>query len=146
MNTIIVTIAAYLAIFPNAHINRQDINCMARAVYHEARGEPIEGQSAVAHVILNRVRSPQYPNTICKVVYQPHQFTGLFPNMLPKDQAAWRKAIEISIMVRQGDIEDNTHGAMWYYAPSKVKTPAWALKLEKSATVNNHSFYKLASK
>lgn len=141
MKTVIAIIAAYNSFDPAAIINRQDIHCMARAVYHEARGEPNAGQSAVAHVILNRARAAQWPASICGVVYQPGQFSGLVRGLKPEDGKAWRKAIEISVMAYTGATGDPTRGALWYYAPAKVPAPYWASGLVKVADIGGHRFY-----
>lgn len=145
MNTLIAIIAAYLAIHPHADINRKDINCMARAVYHEARGEPNAGQSAVAHVILNRVADQKnghyHPDTICGVVYAPGQFTDLKPDMVIEDKDAWRKAVALSILAYMGDTEDPTKGALWYFNPDKVKKPDFLKPRKKATRLGNHVFY-----
>src|SRR5512139_4045578 len=54
-----------------------ETECLAAVIYHEARGESLKGQLAVGQVVLNRAESKYFPNNICKVAFQPHQFTGL---------------------------------------------------------------------
>jgi len=142
MQALIAILAAYLAINPGAQLPRKDINCLARAVYHEARGEPSIGQSAVAHVILNREASSAYPNDICEVIYQPYQFTNLYPHTRVPDGKSWSRAVEISTMVYAGDILDPTYGALYYYAPAKIEKPYWMASMTKTISLNNHDFYK----
>ena len=59
----------------SADLSEDDLECLVRNVYHECRGESLIGQAAVAHVTLNRVRSPAYPDTVCGVVWQSGQFS-----------------------------------------------------------------------
>ena len=73
--------------------------CLALAVYHEARGEPLIGQKAVAEVVMNRVASDRFPDTICGVVMQPKQFSFVSTNGwagIPTDPDVWADAVNIS--------------------------------------------------
>src|SRR4030095_3207335 len=76
-----------------------ELACLAGAVYFEARGEPIEGQLAVAEVVLNRAASGEYPSSICEVVMQPAQFSfvrdGRFP-AIDTGSDAWRTAVAVA--------------------------------------------------
>jgi N-acetylmuramoyl-L-alanine amidase len=115
--------------------------CLALAIYFEARGEPLEGQVAVAQVIINWVESPDFPNTICGVVKQPHQFSfysDSIPNE-PRNAQAWNLAQSIAEVVIEGRAPDMAYGALWYYAPSKV-SPGWAKDLDVVANIGNHKF------
>lgn len=144
------TIAAMLA-FISLHSSPMDLSkvskaemfCLSKAVYHESRGEPIDGQVAVAHVILNRTKSYKYPDSICKVVYQEHQFTDIKyakPNYNSKE---WKRAVEVSVYSAVGIIDDPTNGAMYYYNPDKVKKkPKWISRLKKALHIDNHIFLK----
>ena len=100
---------------------------LTRAIYHEARGEDTLGQAAVAHVILNRVKSPLYPDTIREVVWQPDQFSftndGRSDRMTDLD--AIGRAVDIALAVSRGKIKDPTGGALHYFAHQKVK-PRWS--------------------
>lgn len=126
--------------------------CLAMAVYYEARGEPIEGQAAVAQVILNRVADSGYPDTVCGVVTQPYQFSFLnhLKNvpveqrvniMVQKitDKGAWNrsKAIAKDVMMRRKP----KISALYYHA--NIVTPEWSrsTKLVKLLTIGNHIFY-----
>src|ERR671916_33370 len=79
-------------------------DCLASAIYFEARGEPIKGQLAVAEVVLNRVASKKYPDSICAVVKQPWQFSfvkdGKFP-AINKESKSWRKAVAVARIARE---------------------------------------------
>lgn len=144
------TIAAML-VFVSLHTSPIDLSntsksemfCLSKAIYHEARGEPIDGQIAVAHVILNRTKSQKYPPSVCSVVYQEHQFTDIRlskPNFVSKE---WNKAVEVAIFSSTGIVDDPTNGAMYYYNPKKVtKTPNWVRKLKIVTRIKNHVFLK----
>jgi spore germination cell wall hydrolase CwlJ-like protein len=124
-------------------------NCLARAVYFEARSESELGQMAVAKVILNRVKSPKYPNTICGVVYQgTHrrnscQFSFACDG-LPDDvrqPGAWANAKRIAQKAIAGDPKTAAKlgGALHYHA-DYVK-PKWAKHMRKAIKIGTHIFY-----
>lgn len=141
ITTLISIIAAYSATMnPETPINRVEINCLAKAIYHEARGEPQEGQAAVAHVILNRTASRKYPDDVCSVTRQPHQFTGLNARRVYSNIGAWKKAVEIALLVSQGHVTDNTNGSTHYFAHRKIKPPSWSFKMQTKAQIGNHTF------
>lgn len=111
--------------------------CLALNIYHEARGEPLDGRVAVAQVTMNRVKSKRYPNTICEVVYQKSQFSwtaGNPPITEPKE------LMEALIMAIQLDtFDDYAGGATHYYAPAKA-SPFWKDKLTLIGSIGNHTF------
>ena len=122
------------------NVPRQEVFCMATAIYHEARGESDEGQAAVAKVIMNRMYSVRYPKTACEVVYQPHQFTDIEKAKPDYEGEAWAKASEIAALTYTGLIDIELNGATHYYAPAKVK-PAWDVG-QRSVVIGNHKFLK----
>ena len=79
---------------------QQEIRCLAETVYHEARGESIDGQMAVAETVINRVRSGDFPRTICGVVRQPGQFA-------PKKKIAERAAYDRAVRMEQPESCEN---------------------------------------
>ena len=120
---------------------REQLYCGAQNIYHESRGESNLGQIAVAHVVRNRVESPKYPNTICKVVRQPKQFSWTHDGISdePKDRKAFIKAVWLHLIANiKNDITD---GALNFYAHKKV-TPSWASEKEVVALIGNHTFLK----
>lgn len=130
-----------------------EIYCLAQNIYFEARGEPINGQFAVAAVTMNRVASSKYPNTVCKVVWQRRQFSWTHDGKSdkPRDKRAWRQAQQLAKMVysKYFDVQektkgawDLTKGALHYYAPSLVK-PHWAVEADASAVIGKHVFVSL---
>jgi len=126
-------------------LSERDLACMVQAVYFEARSEDALGQAAVAHVILNRMKSPLYPDSVCKVVWQPAQFSytedGKSDRMT--DQTAIEKAVDVSLAVIRGKIKDPT-GMLHDYDP-KFARPAWARGGYK-VLVGQHAFVRLAGR
>jgi N-acetylmuramoyl-L-alanine amidase len=106
----------------------KDVKCLARNIYYEARGENTKAQIAVANVTLNRVKHSKYPNTICKVIYQPYQFSWTTnykrPHESQVDIKAWRKAVKIAKNAINGKYKDVTKGATHYHSV-RVR-PRWA--------------------
>ena len=112
-----------------------DVYLLARTIYAEGRGEPYTGQVAIAAVVLNRVRSSQFPNTISGVVYQKHAFTAVTDgqiNLTPNDTAM--KAAKDAI-----NGWDPTGGALYYYNPA-VATSAWIFDRQTVTIIGKHVF------
>jgi N-acetylmuramoyl-L-alanine amidase len=127
-------------------LSEDDLFCMVQNVYHEARGEDALGQAAVAHVTLNRVRSPAYPDSVCGVVWQRDQFSwtndGKSDRMMDLD--AIGKAVDIALAASRGKIEDPTGGALHYFAHRKAR-PNWA-KDSYRFILGQHTFVKLTER
>ena len=112
-----------------------DVYLLARTIYAEGRGEPYTGQVAIAAVVLNRVRSSQFPNTVSGVVYQKHAFTAVTDgqiNLTPNDTAM--KAAKDAI-----NGWDPTGGALYYYNPA-VATSAWIFDRQTVTVIGKHVF------
>jgi N-acetylmuramoyl-L-alanine amidase len=117
-----------------------DIDCLARNIYHEARGEPLEGQLAVAQVTLNRVQSGVFHNTVCGVVYAHRQFSWtLDKTKRVRDAKAWRAAQDISRAVLTKSIDLPEFRATYFHT-RQVK-PRWAKSKTRVAVIGNHIFY-----
>ncbi|HEX8481670.1 MAG TPA: cell wall hydrolase [Allosphingosinicella sp.] len=115
--------------------------CLAGAVYFEAKGEPLHGQLSVAEVILNRARSGRFPTSACGVVKQRGQFSfirgGRFP-AIARTSLAWKRAVAIAhIAVR--DLADGPAPKALFFHARRV-SPRW--KLTRVAAVGNHIFYR----
>ena len=139
-----IKIIAMLASIGAHDVPRQEINCLAKAVWSESRGESTAGQMAVAHVIMNRVQNAEYPNTVCDVVYQPHQFSYIEQAVPDRNSEAWENAVRESIFAYTGYTIDVTAGATHFYAQDVV-LPDWA-KLEKTTAVIGGHTFKIVSK
>lgn len=126
------------------------MRCLAEAVYFEARSEPEDGQAAVAQVVLNRVKSGLYPNSICGVVYQNRhrylacQFTFACEgkSLRVTDAASWKSAVKVSRAVFEGQTYLPDVGAATHYHADYVR-PYWAKRLKKMDVIGRHIFYKL---
>ena len=122
--------------------------CLTEAIYFEARGEPVKGQVAVAEVILNRVDSPRYPNSVCGVVNQGTgrlhacQFSYTCDG-IPEtigERPAWARAGKIARALMDGAARDLTAEATHYHA--NYVRPFWATVYPKVAQVGTHLFYR----
>lgn len=116
-------------------VSQSDLDLLARCVYGEARGEPYVGQVAVAAVVLNRVESKSFPNSIAGVIYQSGAFTAVSDgqiNLSPNDVAynAARDAL---------NGYDPTNGCLYYYNPATA-TSKWIWGLTVKLRIGNHSF------
>lgn len=140
MDTLTLIILTVLSSVPQE--KQMDVHCVARAIYHEARGETIIGQRAVAHVINNRVTSSKYPNSYCDVVYQHKQFSNLYKTTkIDTTTEQYKLAVLVSYRMINGLSEDPTNGATHYYAYTgshKVNDP-WPA-FEVRASIGNHQF------
>lgn len=124
--------------------------CLAEAVYFEARSEGEQGRAAVAQVVLNRVKSGLYPNSVCGVVYQnSHRhlacqftFTCEGKSLRVTEPGPWRDATRIAREVYDGTTYLADVGASTHYHANYVR-PYWARKLKKMDTIGRHVFYKL---
>lgn len=122
--------------------------CLAEVIYFEARGEPVEGQFAVAEVILNRVDSPKFPNSICKVVRQgtgrKHacQFSYNCDGKLEyiANGSAYDQAKRVARVSMDRKTRPLTKGATFYHAT--FVSPSWARSFQHVATIGVHKFYK----
>ncbi len=116
--------------------------CLAKAVYFEARGETLEGRLAVAEVVLNRAASGIYPSTICGVVTQPAQFSfirgGKFPPVNRTSQA-WREAVAVADIARKQLADAIAPNVLWYHA--SYVAPSWGRRLTRVARIGTHIFY-----
>lgn len=88
--------------------HREQVACLALAIYYEARGESLRGQRAVASVVMNRVRSPRFPDTPCKVIFQRGQFSFVHRHLAPGG-AAWDRALEIAADYIERPVGDIPH-------------------------------------
>jgi hypothetical protein len=137
--------AAWLASLPAAGGN-QDWECLAKAVYFEARGETVKGQFAVAEVILNRVESPRYPKSVCAVVHQggrggcQFSFTCDGRSDRIREKAAFVKAGKIARLMLDGAPRQLTDGATHFHA--KHVRPRWAYRFPRTASIGRHLFYR----
>lgn len=132
-----------VAAYGRAETDDDEQDCLASAVYFEARGEPLLGQVAVADVVLNRVASDRYPDTICEVVEQPWQFsfvnaTGRIPEA-DRSSVSWHRAVAVARAAQAKAARMVEEDVLWYHAD--YVAPGWGKRLERQAKVGLHIFY-----
>lgn len=124
------------------------LDCLAAAIYYEAGNEAVVGQRAVAQIVLNRVRHPAYPKTVCGVVFQGSerttgcQFTFTCDGSLSRrpSTAKWLRARSVAASALSGSVEPSVGHATHYHA--SYVYPYWAPSLTKVATIGSHIFYQ----
>jgi spore germination cell wall hydrolase CwlJ-like protein len=124
------------------------LDCLADAVYYEARGEPIDGQRAVAQVVLNRVRHPAFPHSVCGVVFQGSQratgcqFSFTCDGSMRRQPAgeAWRRARDIAEAALSGYVFAPVGLATHFHAD--YVHPWWAGAMRRAVTIGTHIFYR----
>lgn len=116
-----------------------ELQLLARCVNGEARGEPYEGQVAVAAVILNRVKHPSFPNTIAGVIYQPRAFTATVDGQINVPISPDSTVYKACRDAMNG--WDPSGGAVYYYNPRKT-TNRWIYSREVVRVIGNHRFAK----
>lgn len=119
----------------SSSVSSSNLDLLARCVYAEARGEPYTGQVAIAAVVLNRVESPSFPNTISGVIYQKGAFTCVSDGQinLTPNQTAYNAARDAL------NGWDPTNGCLYYYNPATA-TSKWIWSLKVQITIGRHSF------
>jgi spore germination cell wall hydrolase CwlJ-like protein len=139
-------------VFAKQQQDLRNVKCLAMNIYHEARGEPVKGQYAVADVTLNRVKADRYPDDVCRVVYQKawigkHQrYVAAFSwtvdgsSDIPRESRSWRQAMRIAKHVYFDRAPSKVKDALFYHA-DYVK-PRWAARKLRIAKIGRHIFYK----
>lgn len=139
---------AWLDSLPRPKLSDAEMRCLSEALYFEARGESVRGQFAVAEVILNRVDSALYPDTVCGVIHQGTgrkyqcQFTYTcdgIPDVIHEKDAFELSAKVAHVMVNGGP-RVLTEGATHYH--TNAVRPNWSRKFPRTATIGVHHFYR----
>lgn len=134
---------------PAGVFSAREQKCLAEGIYFEARGEELKGQAAVAQVILNRVRNPSYPDTICGVVYQNRDWRNRCQFSFACDRIPdlilapwhWKTAKEIAMAVTAGKIWLEEVGSATHYHATYVRPP-WGRTMKRMAKIGRHIFYR----
>ncbi len=124
----------------SAEVGERELRCLASGVYYESKGEPLAGQLAVAHTILNRTRSGRFPSSVCGVLTQRGQFSFVRGGVVPSAEGsrAWNTAVAIA-KVAYDDLWDSAAPKALYFHARRV-APGW--KMTRIASVGNHIFYR----
>jgi Cell Wall Hydrolase len=133
---------------PEDQLDKRELRCISQAIYYEARGENYQGQIAVGEVVMNRVRSKFYPDTVCAVVYQGSQrttgcqFTFTCDGSLDRRPRgrAWERAQQIATQVMLGYTRPVTRHATHYH--TRAVNPHWSSTLVETAEIGSHLFYR----
>ena len=137
----------------NAKEREQAVTCLAQAVYFEAGDQPVEGQRAIAQVVLNRVRDPNFPSSICGVVYERHgrarrcQFSFVCDGSLrrrPPTEGEMREARGIADAAVNGYVVQEVGTATHYHAT--YVDPWWKHSLVQITQIGDHIFYRWPGK
>ena len=123
--------------YANIKLSDADVTLLAQLVYAEARGESFEGQVAVAKVVFNRMLSSSFPNTLREIVYQKNQFSPVINGSINNSPTQTQYDVINTALASS----DNLGGALYFYAPSLVKSP-YMEKLQTVAVVGVHHFKK----
>ena len=117
-----------------------DLSCLAENVYYESRGEPLVGQYAVAEVTMNRVASPDFPDTVCEVVHARGAFSWTYQTeRLQPYGYEWRRAQSVASSVYDNREAPLVNGALFYHAT--YVSPRWAATRSQVALIGRHLFY-----
>lgn len=116
-----------------------ELACLTRVILYEAGNQPRRGQLAVAQVVMNRVRSPLFPNTICSVINQRGQFSRIRSFHAPRD-ARWRRALAIARDARAGTSAPVVGRALYFHA-ARIR-PGFARSRTRVAAIGDHVFYR----
>jgi spore germination cell wall hydrolase CwlJ-like protein len=136
-----VSLAELVAQQPEPADLSRELNCLASAIYYEAKSETLNGQLAVGRVIVARSKSGRFPDSYCGVVFQPSQFSFVRGNSLPatpKASRQWKNAVAVAQIAHEGTWRSPVEGALFFHAA--YVSPGW--RLTRMARVDNHVFYR----
>lgn len=120
-----------------------EMRCLAGTVYFEARGEPLDGQLAVAQVVMNRAEDRRWPSSYCGVVYQRSQFSFVKNRRMPRirtSSKAWERAQAIAKIAHDGLWDSPAADAVYFHA--NYVSPRWSRAKTKLAQIDTHIFYR----
>ena len=142
-------------------VNPEELECMSKNIYFEAALESTAGKLAVAQVTMNRVKSTQYPNTVCAVITQGKHYKNGFPirdrcqfswycdgklDEPPTRGSMWKESQEVArYVLTTPDLMDITDGATHYHA-DYISSPRWAVPHRKTVEIDTHIFFNHAKK
>ena len=135
------SLATLVAAQPQPSELARELNCLAGAIYFEAKSESLAGQLAVGRVIVARSKSGRFPNSYCGVVFQPSQFSFVRGSSMPgiaKASRQWKNAVAIAQIAHSGAWRSPVEGALYFHAAHV--SPGWHLK--RVGRIENHVFYR----
>ncbi len=136
-----------LLVLSNSVISKTPVDFLTEVAYYEARGETFQGQLAVMQVVMNRVKSRRFPNTIEKVIHQRRNGVSQFSYWMPSDGTlkvtdtiAWGNCKSLAVRLLEGFIEVEGVGRSDHYYNPQLANPKWASKMKHKVTLGNHKF------
>ena len=135
------SLAALVSAQPQPGDLSRELNCLAGAIYFEAKSETLPGQLAVGRVVVARSKSGRFPDSYCGVVFQRSQFSFVRGNAMPgivKSSRQWKNAVAIAQIAHSGGWQSPVEGALYFHA-ARV-SPGWRLK--RVGKIDNHVFYR----
>ena len=135
------SLATLVAAQPQPSELARELNCLAGAIYFEAKSESLAGQLAVGRVIVARSKSGRFPNSYCGVVFQPSQFSFVRGSSMPgiaRASRQWKNAVAIAQIAHSGAWRSPVEGALYFHAAHV--SPGWRLK--RVGRIENHVFYR----
>ena len=135
------TLAEAVASLRSSEPGSRELECLAGAIYFEAKSESLQGQLAVGHVVANRANSGRFPSSYCGVVFQRSQFSfvrGRSMPPIPRASRDWQEAVAVAKIVDQ-ELRPSPVGKALFFHARRV-SPGW--RLTRVATLGNHVFYR----
>ena len=137
MRILTLILGVFIGVLANQALANKQINCIADAVYHESRGEPIKCQYKVANVIINRVNHERWNNTACGVVYEKGQFSWVSRKLKVKNTDSYKIALKIAKDVYTKSVHDTTHKSTYFTRGVRFKNTV------QVDSCGSHKFYRL---
>lgn len=134
------TLASFSTISTAYALPAKEVECLSSAAYHEARNQGDKGIISVMYVILNRAGASQFPNTPCKVIAQPNQFSYYKHNPPIKEKDTYNEIKQLAIEVIKGEHKSLNRGALYFHTVNTK--PSWSNKLTLVSVIKDHKFYK----
>ena len=135
------SLSAMVAAQPQPGELSRELNCLAGAIYFEAKSESLAGQLAVGRVVVARSKSGRFPNSYCGVVFQPSQFSfvrGSSMPSIPRASKQWKNAVAVAQIAHSNAWRSPVEGALFFHA--SYVSPGW--RLTRVGRIDNHVFYR----
>lgn len=125
----------------SSHAGNSSHDCMAKAIYYESRGGSDKDMQSIGLTIMNRVKSGTFPDSVCGVVKQKHQFSPNIRNGAAiREKSEYEKSLSYSRKIISGGIKDFTNGAQYFHTPAV--NPNWSRRFKQVYRNGQHIFYK----
>lgn len=127
---------------PALSVDKASLDCMAKVVHHESRGQPRRGMIAVAQTLLNRVKiGGRFGDSVCAVANQPGQYFNTASYHPNQDSSDWQTAVDVSRAALDGSAEDAAHGALFFHAAYRAPSGFFRSR-QRVSTIGGQVFYR----